>query len=139
MENLEFRAWYEDFCDGKWKMGELRSILWNRDAILIEVFSEDHLFIRPFNFILMPSTGVKDIKRTKEYPKGQKIYAGDIVRVSSDDYLRVIEWSEDEASFKARMLPNETDYIAPLYMNEGDFEVVGNIHQNPELLIARKK
>ncbi len=134
MRNIKYRAWYEDNFDGIWKMANVRDIIWNCGVVVIDVFTDDNrLFYQPLDFKLMQYTGRRDIKRTKEYPKGQEIYEGDIVRVSSDKYIRIIEWSEDEASFKARMLPNETENIRPLYMNEEDFEVLGNIHENPAL------
>ncbi len=135
LKNIKYRAWYEDSFDGIWKMANVRDIIWNCGVVAIDVFTDDNrLFYQPLNFKLMQSTGHRDIKRTKEHPKGQEIYAGDLVRVSSGKYIRIIEWSEDEASFKARMLPNETENIRPLYMNEEDFEVLGNIHENPDLL-----
>ena len=72
-------------------------------------------------------TGLRDCKRTKEYPEGQMIFEGDIVRgtfygfpMPLENYVFVIGWQEDVAGYKANYFEN--------------VEVIGNIHDNPELL-----
>ncbi len=85
-------------------------------------------------------TGLNDCKRTEEYPKGQKIHEGDITHVR-----------------ETTCTPEETlEFIAPVVYDEGRFgfrdgtdgfiglvicstkeiaaKVLGNIHDNPELL-----
>lgn len=69
-------------------------------------------------------TGLKD-------KNGTKIFEGDIGRRRDDIFL--IGWSEEKAAFV--MIFN--DYICEiLYLEEmwDDAEVIGNIHDNPELL-----
>ena len=69
-------------------------------------------------------TGLKD-------KNGTKIFEGDIGRRRDDIFL--IDWSEEKAAFV--MIFN--DYICEiLYLEEmwDDAEVIGNIHDNPELL-----
>ena len=69
-------------------------------------------------------TGFKD-------KKGTKIFEGDIGRRRDDIFL--IDWSEEKAAFVMIFY----DYICEiLYLEEmwDDAEVIGNIHDNPELL-----
>ena len=71
------------------------------------------------------STGLKD-KNDKE------IYEGDILQDNKGECCRV-EWNEKEAHFGlyANRQFELTDFV---WMQGEDVEVIGNIHENPELL-----
>ena len=84
-------------------------------------------------------TGLKDSKRTVEYPEGQPIYEGDIIKADLPccDGLRKIRLTQgrvyfDKGSFKV------TDRPASLrlddFANDVILEVLGNVWDNPELL-----
>ena len=61
---------------------------------------------------------------------GKEIYEGDIVRTSvAKDAIGVVEWNNDQASFVVHMKGRTQCY--PL--SESD-KIIGNIHDNPELL-----
>lgn len=60
--------------------------------------------------------------------KDTEIYEGDIVLNESDSSKRVIEYCEDTCCFIARHLPNEK-YCEPLWMHDGEFEIVGNMYE----------
>jgi len=81
-------------------------------------------YSQPTDSILMQYTGLKD-------KNGVEIYEGDILKDHSEDdiVLTVVVWNNFNCGFY-------TDYSNdPLeaYACE-DYEVIGNIHENPELL-----
>ena len=103
-------------------------------------------------------TGLKDCKRTEEYPDGQEIYEGDIVVVLDRDWpsqmdscpelnhqqykksissVCVVVWNN--GSFYLDKKAGRGYYYPQIYRSRGRdvFEVIGNIHENPELLEAR--
>ena len=74
-------------------------------------------------FILMQYTGLKD-------KNGVEIFDGDIVRISNNDYIckyRTTNWSGE---FRFMILPHEKWFDG----SDREKEIIGNIHQNPELL-----
>lgn len=88
-------------------------------------------------------TGLKDCKRTKEYPEGQEIYGGDIVRrIATDngkvfwDFIAVIKYNDECMAFKFEKIRDIEDNIesSDLVADIITEEVLGNIYDNPELL-----
>ncbi len=79
-------------------------------------------------------TGLRDCKRTEQYPEGQMIFEGDILEYTNSDdelcYITVVFCDcafliEDNGIVEVDLL---TSYVAL------GLKVVGNIHDNPELL-----
>lgn len=64
-------------------------------------------------------TGLKD-------KNGDLIYEGDIILVEDNKCL--VEWEKENARY------NVTHYGEIAYLNYNDIEVIGNIHENRELL-----
>ena len=63
---------------------------------------------------------------------GERKWEGDIFKFG--DHLYIIEWDADELTFRAYE-PFETDYSVDLAeFSANEIEVIGNIHDNPELL-----
>ena len=59
---------------------------------------------------------------------GKSIYEGDIVRGINARNILVVEWDEEYSEF---MMVNKTDYQQ--YSIYQECEIIGNIHDNPEL------
>jgi uncharacterized phage protein (TIGR01671 family) len=122
MREIKFRAWQKD-------VGELR-----QNVILfpdyVRVLLPDGAFSKSYDEMEVEQfTGLKD-------KNGKDIYEGDIVKMRSTEFGRekiaVVRF--EQASFA--LYPNMTekvdcDLFDGLTPSE---EIIGNIHQNPELL-----
>jgi uncharacterized phage protein (TIGR01671 family) len=116
-------------------MREIKFRIWVEDKMHIP------LYIRlPITegIPVMQYTGLHDSKRTEEYPEGQEIYEGDILR-----YVIIgkgkIEFIPCEVYFdmgafymKDTRMHGREDLLSEA--EPDDIEVIGNIHENSELL-----
>ena len=68
-------------------------------------------------------TGLKDTD-------GSMIFEGDIVQGEAAEARGVIEWQQAEAGY----LVNDRNGYEWLFMDDDGWRVIGNIHDNPELL-----
>ena len=115
MRDIKFRVYYRN------SMQPLRDVLtfWNDGKL--EVTTDN----------LMQYTGIKD-------KNGKEIYEGDIVKYLNR--IGKIEWHEYQASFDLTYVKaiEGLPYIKirPISNNQWriDLEIIGNIHENPELL-----
>lgn len=88
-------------------------------------------------FVLMQSTGLKDIN-------GKEIYEGDVIKVSDGLYeideenpFVVVKWDEEAGGYTMKDFTGEFDALNIGWQIADKFvrvEVVGNIYENPELL-----
>lgn len=121
MREIKFRG--KELGTGKWVQGDLH-ILCTRPHIHIPYKSYiDLSTIGQF-------TGLRDIN-------GKDIYEGDIIK-SSHGTLHYIVYDNDLACFKAvvaRYNPlGEYETLSKGWVVQFNKEVIGNIHDNPELL-----
>ena len=154
MRSLKFRAW--DKITKKYYV--VSTLEYADNGELCEVWLADMLVTdpelneacrNPKDVVLEQYTGLKD-------KNGKEIYEGDIVQTlisgvwttgSSDAIFGekmwelVVFWSDDDFGFLFKVIgsknqPNRVYDI--LNQHLGAFEVIGNIHENPELLGGRK-
>ena len=131
MRALEFRAWWKDTkrfldCD-EWYM-------------TCSGAKYLHYAVMPYkddNFIIEQYTGIKD-------KNGKEIYEGDIV---SEEFeyggektktIWQVRWCDDECAFELHYVSGfKVDDCSLVADDEEDYEVIGNIHENKELLEAK--
>ena len=79
-------------------------------------------------------TGLKDTKRTEEFPDGQPVCEGDIVKSiwQVDHKTKIVGQVKYYSVFALySLMDSKGDMVSPCW---NECEVIGNIHQNPELL-----
>lgn len=108
MREIKFRAW------------------WNDTGKPVEDFNSEYI-IDSCNeevFTVEQFTGLHD-------KNGKEVYEGDI-----DDARGICIWDEDDCCWCWQEI--ETGYTNKMLSISGEFNIVGNIHENPELLEANK-
>ena len=127
MENREikFRIFdkkYKEYCeepDFRWTLSR-QGKLYNSE--------EDEWYDIGERFIVEFFTGLKDSKRTKEYPNGQDIYEGDVLNSNYFKNAQVVFWRNGWHLRTGR----DTHYSFNTSMHS--FEIIDKIYENPELL-----
>ena len=79
-------------------------------------------------------TGLNDSKRTPEFPEGQEIYEGDIVVKDGKRYVIRYSIHSFDLACSTDDWPKRKDGYSYLATSWSDIKVIGNIHDNPELL-----
>lgn len=122
MRELKFRAWGENIKEYLSQNGVdpyIYTLKGISDGFIYDVDA----------FIIEQYTGLKD-------RNGKEIYEGDIVGFKWTKRLYVVTYRIYDASF---ILENdEWEEAIHLSLDKDDFEVFGNIHENPELLEKEK-
>ena len=117
-----FRVWLPDFD----QMLRVKALVFEKDKTRCVCGYSFDFYLEDENATIMQSTGLFD-KRNKE------IFEGDIVRVL--DSLYTVFYDNERASY--RLKPHDerwtVDYMSN-FSHGGNFEVAGNIYENPELL-----
>ena len=122
MRDLKFRAWGKNIKEYLSQNGVdpyIYTLKGISDGFIYDVDA----------FIIEQYTGLKD-------KNGKEIYEGDIVGFKWTKRLYVVTYRIYDASF---ILENdEWEEAIHLSLDKDDFEVFGNIHENPELLEKEK-
>lgn len=129
----DYRAWHKV----ERKMYPVLGVDWFHSRVLIKRPQE--LVWLGMSFLdIMKKTGLKDSKRTPEYPEGQEICVGDIIQFpidlqGNDGVIRktivrgTVIIDRENGWFS---IP-ELDYD-PLVLHRDESEIIGNVHENPE-------
>lgn len=127
MREIKFRAWIKDYV----LMADVNFLNIDYKEIVVMIDENDYEF-GCGEYELMQYTGLKD-------KNGKEIYEGDIVRFEAIEwtgndgdrveYQGVVEYSEKHIAFNFK-IPIGLEAIPYEATN---IEIVGNIHENPEL------
>lgn len=82
------------------------------------------------DIILEEFTGLSDKKRTKDFPNGQEIWEGDIVENHDDGRVCEIVYCPHRMRFGFKRASG----ISYEFRSTDDLEVIGNVHENLELM-----
>ena len=136
MREIKIRAWDN----------ELKEMLYSKteqfDDALMFRFNKHFETERP---IFMQYTGLKDSKRTKEYPEGQEIYEGDYLRCKQYIGGNFVEYHLElgyvEFIYGSFGLHRKQGFYRPFkdWLEEYELEVLGNCWDNPDLLVDKQK
>ena len=144
MRELKFRAW--DI--------RLKKMLYNVSPLILigneqwyipsEWNSSEHendipyqdkikMFVEGRRGILEQYTDLKD-------KNGVEIYEGDLIKFDSNKYgLMIVEFKNDYVGGWVLTHPTTINHVSLGARSSYDIEVIGNIHENPELLINKKE
>lgn len=128
MRELKFRAW-----DTEAKCYVKDPILTDNFGQVYEVCEEASnkrgtcLITHKPNVILEQYTGLKD-------KNGKEIYEGDIFEDDYNGGYEVVKWIDERAAFCLCYMGYERDVEEFYTRYTNEMEVIGNIHENPELL-----
>jgi len=114
--------------DGPWEFGDLHMRFCKHPHI--HSMSGATIYIDPNT--VGQFTGLRD-------KNGKEIYEGDIIRCygsKGDEIKHTVEYSDKEAMFCTKLIGADMlgGSITQRWLNEFEFEVIGNIYDNPELL-----
>lgn len=123
MRELKFRAW--DIDNKKYEYDiAIRPI--NR-IIDIEIFNNE-MYPVEFRGIVEQYTGLKD-------KNGKEIYEGSMVKSENGQRYGFVEYIEVDGAFMIWWTSeNEFIYLGEAIRKYEDLEVIGNVHEGPELL-----
>lgn len=115
---------------GKWVEGDLVHGVMEHDGMTFIWAKEDHRPLGSYEYPVIPETvgqftGMLDKNK-------KKIFEGDII-LYANSYLYEVFWSSDELQYRIREVGvGDMDHLSNLF--ESATEIIGNIHDNPEML-----
>lgn len=134
MRELKFRAWKMN--NGKLQRYIFDPFAWTRYAnnhldepIKFDFTTNDIRNFMPDADVIEQYTGLKD-------KNGKEIYDGDIIQEKGLLSLTCVEWDKNNARYITKVLDKSKCVASVFYFDIIDAlkcEVIGNIHENPEL------
>lgn len=93
----------------------------------------------PQGLVFEQCTGIKDVE-------DKPIYEGDIIHGKNPEFFHEIVFDSQCACFRCELIPKPEHWmqnslyrmLSPQWIKEFDKRVIGNIHENPELLQKAK-
>lgn len=126
----QYQAWHEQ----ERKMYDVLGIDWFSQKVLIDTSGVPTWYPMTL-FVIMGYSGLRDKKRTPEYPAGQKIYAGDIIQFSIN-----LDGKETQVKDVVVFDPATGWFVValcdadPVSLHNDECEVIGTIQEGLELL-----
>ena len=129
MRELIFRQWYKDWRSFYYWGINVRGVVGEKYADCFKSPCLDPDFKESEQY-----TGRRDVKRTSEYPKGQMVFEGDIVKCCAPNSYE-IETFVGTIMFCDKMggyviSDNEDPSFRHYFWNLETIEVIGNVHQS---------
>ena len=124
MKELKIKAWLKK----EKKMVSIIGIDFNYEYIRYteddNLFNSDYKVAEFKDIELLQFTGLKD-------NGGQELYEADVILFNDgiDDIYGLISYDDDDGTYRVSY-ENITEHLSD---REGDFEIVGNIFENPDL------
>lgn len=124
MKELKIKAWLKK----EKKMVSIIGIDLNYEYIRYteddNLFNENYKTAEFKNIELLQFTGLKD-------NGGQELYEADVIKFNDgiDDIYGLISYDDEDGTYRVSY-ENITEHLSE---REGDFEIVGNIFENPDL------
>ena len=124
MKELKIKAWLKK----ENKMVSIIGIDFNYEYIRYteddNLFNENYKTAEFKNIELLQFTGLKD-------NGGQELYEADVIKFNDgiDDIYGLISYDDEDGTYRVSY-ENITEHLSE---REGDFEIVGNIFENPQL------
>ena len=124
MKELKIKAWLKK----EKKMVSIIGIDFNYEYIRYteddNLFNENYKTAEFKNIELLQFSGVKD-------KAGQELYEADVIKFNDgiDDIYGLISYDDEDGAYRVSY-ENITEHLLE---REGDFEIVGNIFENPDL------
>jgi len=122
---IKFRAW--DAKENRWYAPVFEAYAGRLDELVVSFGGDlarrtmkgmDHESLFPDRYILEQFTGFRDNNE-------KEIYEGDLVKTNGARGIVEIKWLPDG---------DEYEIMGGYFLPGNTFEIVGNIHENPELL-----
>ena len=133
MREVLFRA--KEKADGEWVYGWYCRYPFGKWPLKDAIIPSEEAEIGCFRFVEVDHSTVWQYTGLTD-KNGKRIFEGDVVVIEADcipSFMLnryVVVWDNDQAAYK--LLKDNTIYDLPM----GRMEIIGNIHDNPELLGA---
>jgi hypothetical protein len=128
MRKIKFRAW-----DGKSMRYDVTGFEHDDELGIVGVFIDGNFYSLSGKFSLYPKAAVMQYTGLKD-KNGVKIYEGDIVTYLGHEVKNGKQIRPEKTILIGKDWPYDIYRMNNLMSVENTFKVIGNIHQNPELM-----